>query len=164
MKRTVLILSLVAPVVLFVAGGFFFAASGFGFDVGRPYNDPYVVGATLVGFTPGLALAVVALGMRLYATARDRQVGWFIGLLVWPVVPIVAGVLMLDGAVGYSGSWWLAGVFVPLATLIYGAIGPVPPQATRLSGAQGPAVHPPDPVRQSKAVSGLLSWSAYSRS
>src|SRR5262249_22815331 len=30
------------------------------------------------------------------------------------------------GAVGLSDSWWLAAVFLPLSTLIYGAIGPAP--------------------------------------
>jgi hypothetical protein len=33
---------------------------------------------------------------------------------------------MVTGLVGFSDSWWLAAVFLPLSTLIYGAIGPAP--------------------------------------
>jgi hypothetical protein len=125
-KRAVLILSLIAPILMFVIGGFFFAASGFGIDFEAPPTSPQRVVGALIGYIPGLVLAIIALALSLSATARSRQVGWFIGLLVWPVVPLVAAVLMVTGIVGFSESWWLAAVFLPLSTLIYGAIGPAP--------------------------------------
>jgi len=93
-KRAVLILSLIAPILMFVIGGFFFAASGFGIDFEAPPTSPQRVVGALIGYIPGLVLAIVALALSLSATARSRQVGWFIGLLVWPVVPLVAAVLM----------------------------------------------------------------------
>jgi hypothetical protein len=125
-KRTVLILSLIAPILMFVIGGFFFAASGFGIDFEAPPTSPQRVVGALIGYIPGLLLTLIALALSLTATARSRQTGWFVGLLLWPVVPILAAVLMVTGLVGLSDSWWLAAVFLPLSTLIYSAIGPAP--------------------------------------
>lgn len=140
MKRTVLLLSLIAPVLLLVFGGFFFAASGFGIDIMLPPTSVRRIIGALIGYIPGLVLTLIALALSLTATARSRQTGWFLGLLVWPVVPVVAAVLMVTGAVGLSDSWWLAAIFLPLSTLLYGAIGPAPvteasPQGTPASSA-----------------------------
>src|SRR5262245_59359071 len=90
-----------------------------------PTSPRRIVGA-LIGYIPGLVLTLIALALSLTATARSRQTGWFVGLLLWPVVPILAAVLMVTGLVGLSDSWWLAAVFLPLSTLIYSAIGPAP--------------------------------------
>jgi hypothetical protein len=154
MKRAVLILSLAAAIVLFIGGGLLFTLSGFGFDTVAPPNDPIVVRATFIGFVPGLATEAIALGISLPAMARSRYISWFIGLLVWPLVPIVAGVLMLTGVVGYTGSWWLAFVFLPLATLIFGAIGPVPHRSALVGTDPNPALHPPESPSRVKAGSG----------
>ncbi|HEY7093422.1 MAG TPA: hypothetical protein VH393_09600, partial [Ktedonobacterales bacterium] len=135
MKRTVLILSLVAPILMFVIGGFFFAASGFGIDFEAPPTSPQRIVGALIGYIPGLVLALIALALSLSTTARSRQTGWFVGLLVWPVVPVVAAALMLTGVVGLSDNWWLAAVFLPLSTLLYGAIGPAPLVEARPQGS-----------------------------
>jgi hypothetical protein len=137
MKRTVLILSIIAPILLFVIGGFFFAASGFGFDILLPPTSTRRIIGALIGYIPGLVLALIALALSLSATMRSRQVGWFVGLLVWPVVPVVAAVLMVSGVVGLSDNWWLAAVFLPLSTLIYGAVGPASATGASSRGAQG---------------------------
>jgi hypothetical protein len=112
--------------LMFTIGGFFFAASGFGIDFEAPPTSPQRIVGALIGYIPGLALALIALALSLSATARSRQTGWFAGLLFWPVAPVLAAVLMVTGTVGLSESWWLAAVFLPLSTLIYGAIGPTP--------------------------------------
>src|SRR5690349_519924 len=135
MKRTVLILSIIAPILLFVIGGFFFAASGFGFDILLPPTSTRRIIGALIGYIPGLVLALIALALSLSATARSRQFGWFVGLLVWPVVPVVAAILMVSAVVGLSDNWWLAAVFLPLSTLIYGAIGPAPATDASSQGA-----------------------------
>jgi hypothetical protein len=138
-KRTVLILSISAPILLFVIGGFFFAVSGFGFDILLPPTSTRRIIGAVIGYIPGLALALVALALSLSATARSRQIGWFVGLLVWPAVPVVASVLMVSGVVGLSDNWWLAAVFLPLSTLIYGAIGPAPKTDASSQGATASA-------------------------
>jgi len=125
-KRTVLVLSIIAPILLYAIGGFFFAASGFAIDFMLPPTSPRRIIGALIGYIPGLVLTLIALALSLTATARSRQTGWFVGLLLWPVVPILAAVLMVTGLVGLSDSWWLAAVFLPLSTLIYSAIGPAP--------------------------------------
>jgi hypothetical protein len=134
-KRTVLVLSIIAPILLYIIGGFFFAASGFGIDFEAPPTSPQRIVGALIGYIPGLVLALIALPLSLSATARGRQTGWFVGLIIWPVVVIVAAVLMVTGAVGLSDSWWLAALFLPLSTLIYGAIGPAPVTDARSQGA-----------------------------
>jgi hypothetical protein len=154
MKLAVLILSVVAIIVLFIGGGLLFALSGFGFDTANSPNDPVVVRATFVGFVPGLALEAVALSISLSAMARSRNTRWFIGLLIWPLVPIVAGVLMLTGVVGYSDSWWFAFVFLPLATLIFGALGPAPQRPSVVGSTSDPTIHPPETPSQQKTGSG----------
>lgn len=157
MKRTVLILSLIAPVLLYIVGGFFFAASGFGIDYMAPPTSPRRIIGALIGFLPGLILAIIALTLSLLATARSRQSGWFVGMLVWPVVPIVAGVLMVTGAVGLSDSWWLAALFVPLATLIYGLIGPAPLTTAGPTSAAGTTPRPPTPFAPFLSFVGVLT-------
>ena len=140
MKRTVLFLSLIAPILMFVIGGFFFAAAGFGVDFEAPPTSPQRIVGALVGCIPGLVLALIALALSLSATARNRQIGWFVGLLIWPIVVIITAILMVTSTVGFSESWWLAALFLPLSTFIYGAIGPAPlagphPQAVPGTGA-----------------------------
>jgi hypothetical protein len=134
-KRTVLVLSIIAPVLMFAIGGFFFAASGFGIDFEAPPTSPQRIVGALIGYIPGLVLTLIALALSLSATARSRQTGWFAGLLLWPIAPVLAAVLMVTGTVGFSESWWLAAVFLPLSTLIYGAIGPAPVTNGRPQGA-----------------------------
>jgi hypothetical protein len=122
----VLILSLIAPVLLYGVGGFFFAASGFGIDSELPPTSPRRIVGALLGYTPGLVLVVIALILSLSATGRSRQLGWFVGLLIWPVVPIAAGVLMVTGVTGFSDLWWLAALGLPLGTFLYSLLGPPP--------------------------------------
>ena len=158
MKRAVLILSLVAPVLLFVIGGFFFAVSGFGFDYEAPPTSLQRIIGALIGYIPGLVLAFIALGLSLSATVRSQHFGWFVGLLVWPVVPIVAAVLMVTGTVGFSDSWWLAVLFVPLATLIYGAFGPAPLNTALPHGIPGTTAQPPDMVHPTTPLAPFLAF------
>jgi hypothetical protein len=136
MRRIVLILSIIAPILLFAIGGFFFAVFGFGFDILLPPTSPRRIIGALIGYIPGLVLALIALALSLSATARSRQIGWLVGLLVWPVVPTIAAVLMVSGVVGLSDNWWLAAAFLPLSTLIYAAIGPAPAPDASSPGAQ----------------------------
>jgi hypothetical protein len=135
-KLIVLILSLIDLVVLYVSGGFFVALL-FGMVSGDRPPSPQRILVGLIVYSPGLALALVALALSLVATARSRQFGWFVGLLVWPVVPILAAVLMATGAVAFPGLWWMSAYAMPLATLIYGAIGPAPLTTAAPSGAAG---------------------------
>src|SRR5260221_11766246 len=81
-KRTVLILSLIAPVLLYVIGGFFFASSGFCFDVEAPPTSPQRIVGALAGYIPGLILAIIARGLRLSAPARTRYVSRFVSVVV----------------------------------------------------------------------------------
>ncbi len=140
-KLIVLILSLIDLLVCYVAGGFYVALS-----FGMIYRDrppsPQQIMVGLVVLLPGLAIALVALALSLVATARSRQFGWFVGLLVWPAVPILAAVLMATGTVAFSGLWWMSAYAMPLATLIYGAIGPAPLTTAGPSGAEGGGVTP----------------------
>jgi len=134
-KRVVLILSLIAPVLLYVVGGFFFEVAGFSIDFEESPTSPRRIIGALLGYIPGLILVAVALAMSLSATARSRQTGWFVGLLVWPIIPIAAAVLMVTGVVGLSDSWWLAALFLPLATLLYSLLSPAPLATTPSQGA-----------------------------
>lgn len=146
MKRTVLILSLVAPVLLYVVGGFLFAASGFSLDFDDSPTSPRRIVGALLGYIPGLILLIVAMVLSLSATGRNRQTGWFVGLLVWPIIPIAAPALMVTGVVGLSESWWLAALFLPLATLLYSVLGPAPLATTASQGAPGASERTPTPL------------------
>jgi Kef-type K+ transport system membrane component KefB len=68
-KRTVLVLSIIAPILLYVIGGFFFAASGFGIDFEAPPTSPQRIVGALIGYIPGLVLTRIALARR----ARPRR-------------------------------------------------------------------------------------------
>ncbi len=135
-KLVVVILSLIDLLIVYVASGFYVALTfGMMYEDRPPTPQRILVG--LVAFLPGLAIALVALALSLLATGRSRQTGWFVGLVVWPVVPILAAVLMATGAVAFPGLWWMSAYAMPLATLIYGAIGPAPLAAAGPSGTAG---------------------------
>ncbi len=135
-KLVVLILSLFDLLILYAASGFYVALTfGMIYEDRPPSPQRILVG--LVVSLPGIAIALVALALSLVATARSRQSSWFVGLLVWPAVPILAAVLMATGAVAFPGLWWMSAYAMPLATLIYGAIGPAPLAAAGPSGAAG---------------------------
>jgi hypothetical protein len=144
MRRTiiVLILSIVSAVLIFVVGGLFNAISGFGFDYSPPYNDPIRVVATLIGSAPGLAVALTALGFALYDASRRGGVIWIIGLLAWPVVPIVEASLMFAGALAFPIYWFLPLVLLPLAPLVYALAAPRAASAAPDSGLAGAAARP----------------------
>ena len=138
MRAPIMVLSIISAVILVVFGGFLNAVSGFGIDILLPYNAPVRVVATFSGDAPGIALALAALGFALYDAARRGGVGWFIGLLAWPVVPLVAASLMFAGVLAYATFWFLPLAFIPLAPLLYALAGPT--EATVPTHGQAVAV------------------------
>lgn len=49
------------------------------------------------------------MGYALYDAAHRDGVGWFVGLLVWPFIPLTAAVLMFSGMRAYTTLWVSAG-------------------------------------------------------
>lgn len=141
MRALIITFSLIAIGALIIVGGFVNAISGFGFDYAVPYNAPVRVVATLIGDTPGFAFALAAIGYALYDAARRSLLRWFIGLLAWPVAPLVAASLMYSGSLAYAVYWFLPLALLPLAALLYGIIVPaaVPASAGAPSLMPSPA-------------------------
>lgn len=119
MRSTVIVCSLVSMVCVILLGGFLNALSSFGFDYAIPYNSPYRVVATLIGAAPGIIVGLVGVGFALYDAARRGGAGWFIGLLAWPVVPMVASGLMFTGVLAHADLWFVALAVLPMAALVY---------------------------------------------
>lgn len=151
MRALIITFSLFAIGALVVVGGFVNAISGFGFDYSIPYNAPVRVVATFIGDTPGFAFALASMGYALYDAARRGLLRWFIGLLVWPVAPLVAASLMYSGSLAYAINWFLPLALLPLAALLYGII--VPAAVPVSAGA--PLVMP-SPARYAVFVSVLV--------
>lgn len=124
MRTVVIVCSIVSAVALIVLGGFLNFLGGFRIDFATPYNDPVRVVATFIGAAPGFGLALTGLGFALYDAARRGGVGWFIALLAWPFVPLLAASLMFVGVLAYPTDWYLALAFLPLAPLVYALVAP----------------------------------------
>jgi hypothetical protein len=123
MRTTIITFSIVAAITLIVFGGLLNAiSSGLGIDTLAPYNEPIRVVWTLIGDVPGFAFALAGMGYAFYDAARRGVTRWFMGLLVWPVVPLVAASLMYAGALSYAIYWFVPLAFLPLASLLYGII------------------------------------------
>jgi hypothetical protein len=147
MRAIIITFSIIGGVALFLLGGLLNAvSSGLGLDVLAPYNDPGRVVATFIGDLPGFVLALAGLGSALYDAARRGASGWFIGLLVWPMIPLVAASLMYAGALAYAIDWFVPLAFIPLGPLLYGLMAlpapaaiPAPPAVVgALPGARPP--------------------------
>lgn len=144
MRTRIIVFSLVSSVVIVLLASLLNALSGLPLDIAPAYNDPVRVVLTLIGAAPGFSLGLVGIGFALYDAARRSGAGWFIGLLVWPFVPLLASNLMFAGVLAYATQWFLALAFVPLAALMYGiAAQPSAPPA----GATAPM-----PASQSRLV------------
>lgn len=124
MRTRIVVLSAVSMLATALLAGAVNAITGLPLDIPPPYDSPVRVIPTLLGATPGFALGLVASGFALHDAARRTGVGWFIGLLIWPFVPLLASGLMLAGVLGYATLWFLALPFAPLAALVYGLIAP----------------------------------------
>lgn len=149
MRATIIVCSVISAITFVVFGGLFNAVtSGLGFDTLAPYNEPFRVVATFIGDVPGIALALAALGLALYDSARRGGVAWFIALLIWPLVPLLAASLMFAGVLAEVIYWFIPLAFIPLAPLLYAlaaprvvAVVPAPapvPAAPRMSPAASP--------------------------
>jgi hypothetical protein len=138
-RVTVIVFSVVSAVTVVLLGSVLNFLGWFRLDYALPYNDPVVVVTTLVGVAPGFILGLIGAGLALRDAARRGGAGWFIGLLAWPFVPILAASLMFTGVLARATSWFLALAFVPLAALVYAlavpsatpAIGGTPAAASR---------------------------------
>ena len=153
MRTIVIICSLISAVALVVLSSFLNFLGGFRFDFATPYNDPVRVVATFIGAAPGFGLALTALGFALYDAARRGGVGWFIALLAWPFVPLLAASLMFLGVLAHSTDWYLALALAPLAPLVYALVAPAVPSAAPAAPA-APAVPTPtsaQPVSTSRS-------------
>jgi hypothetical protein len=119
MRTKVIVFSVVSAVAVVVLGSVLNFLGWFRLDFALPYNDPTVVVATLVGVAPGFIIGLIGLGLAVADAARQGNGGWFIGLLAWPFLPILAAALMFTGVLAHATSWFLALAFVPLAPLAY---------------------------------------------
>jgi hypothetical protein len=99
-----------------------------------PYNFPTRVVGTLLGEAPGLIFALVALGYGLYDAAQRNAARWFIALLIWPIIPLLAFSLTLAGALSYTLYWFAPLALIPLAPFIYGLLAaPLGPRPAPLA-------------------------------
>lgn len=126
MRAFTITLSSWAFVLLLVLGAVVNLLSGAQIDVQTPYNYPPRVVATVLGDAPGLIFALMALGYALYDTAQRNARRWFIALLVWPIVPLLASSLMFADALALPAVWFLPLALLPLAPFLYGAIAASP--------------------------------------
>lgn len=124
MRTKVVVFSIVSAVAIVLWGSLLNFLGWFRFDLALPYNDPVVVVATLAGVAPGFIVGLIGLGGTLSDAARRGGGGWFIGLLVWPFVPVLAAALMFTGVLAHATSWFVALAFVPLAPLAYALTAP----------------------------------------
>jgi hypothetical protein len=136
MRAFTITFSSIAFALLLVLGAVFNVFSGLQIDVPTPYNYPARVVGTLLGETPGLIFALVGLGYALYDAAQRHATRWFIALLVWPVIPLLAANLMFAGALSYAPLWFTPLALIPLGTFVYGLIAaPLGPRPAPLAPA-----------------------------
>jgi hypothetical protein len=124
MRTRVIVLSIVSAVAVVLLGSVLNFLGWFRFDYALPYNDPVVVVATLAGVAPGFIVGLIGLGVALSDAARRGGGVWFIALLAWPFVPVLAAALMFTGVLAHATSWFVALAFVPLAPLAYALTAP----------------------------------------
>jgi hypothetical protein len=124
MRIRVIVLSIVSVVAVVFLGSLLNFLGWFRLDYALPYNNPIVVVATLAGVAPGFIAGLIGLGFALSDATRRGGGGWFIGLLAWPFVPILAAGLMFTGVLAHATSWFLALAFVPLGPLAYALAAP----------------------------------------
>src|SRR5690348_7168658 len=142
MRTIVIVCSIISAVALVVLGGFLNFLGGFRIDFATPYNDPVRVVATFIGATPGFGVALTGLGFALYDAARRGGIGWFIALLAWPFIPLLAASLMFLGVLAHPTDWYLALAFVPLAPFVYALVAPAAASAISAASA-APAIPAP---------------------
>jgi hypothetical protein len=126
MRAYIVTFSSIAFALLIALGVVFNLLSGWQIDVPSPYNYPPRVVGTLLGDAPGLIFALAGLGYALYDAARRNATRWFIALLIWPVIPLLAASLMFAGALSYAGLWFVPLALITLAPFIYGIIAASP--------------------------------------
>jgi hypothetical protein len=148
MRAFIITYSSIAFVLLLVLGSVFNLFSGWQIDVPTPYSYPSRVVGTLLGDTPGLLFALAGLGYALYDAAQRHAPRWFMALLIWPMIPLLASSLMFAGALSYAGLWFVPLALLPFAAFLYGIIAASP--GTR------PAASAPAPGRYLTFV-GLLA-------
>lgn len=137
MRIRLVVLSLFSAILTGLLTGILNTITGLPLDVPAAYNAPVRVVPTLLGAAPGFLLGLTASGLALKDAARRGGDGWFIGLLVWPFVPLLVASLMFTGALGLATWWFLALPFAPLAALLYALTSPPAPEtldATPLPG------------------------------
>jgi hypothetical protein len=139
MRTIVIVCSIISAAALVVLGGFLNFLGGFRIDFATPYDDPVRVVATFIGAAPGFGVALTGLGVALYDAARRGGVGWFIALLAWPFVPLLAASLMFLGVLAHPTDWYLAFAFVPLAPFVYVLVAPAPSPTSPASVVSVPA-------------------------
>lgn len=122
MRAFIITFSSIAFALLLILGPIFNLFSGWQIDVPTPYNYPTRVVGTLLGVTPGLIFALGGLGAALYDAAQPNAKRWFIALLLWPVIPLLAASLMFAGALSYAGLWFAPLAFLPFAPFLYGLV------------------------------------------
>lgn len=130
MRAFIITYSSIAFVLLLVLGAIFniFSGTQFGIfsvvqpGVVTPYNYPSRVVGTLLGDIPGLLFALGGLGYALYDAAQRRAPRWFIVLLIWPAIPLLASSLMFAGALSLAPLWFVPLVLLPLAPFLYGLV------------------------------------------
>jgi len=139
MRAFIITFSSIALGLLIVLGPVSNVWSGWQIDVPTPYNYPSRVAGTLLGDAPGLIFALAGLGYALYDAAQRNAPRWFIALLIWPVIPLLAASLMYARALSYAIFWFAPLALIPLASFIYGLIAASP--------GQRPAAPAPAPRR-----------------
>lgn len=147
MRAFTITFSSIAFALLIILGPVLNLLSGWQIDVPSPYNYPPRVVGTLAGDALGLIFALAALGYALYDAAQRNAPRWFMALLIWPVIPLLASSLMFAGAVSYAGLWFAPLALLPLATFLYGIVAASP-------GVR-PAVSAPAPRRYLPFVGAL---------
>jgi hypothetical protein len=126
MRAFIITYSSIAFALLLVLGPVFNLLSGWQLDVPSPYNYPSRVVGTLLGDTPGLLFALAGLGYALYDAAQRHAPRWFMALLIWSVIPLLASSLMFAGALSYAGLWFAPLALLPLASFLYGLVAASP--------------------------------------
>lgn len=102
MRAFTITFSSIAFALLIGLGAVSNVLSGWQIDVPTPYDHPWRVIGTLLGEAPGLIFALVGLGYALYDAAQRNATRWFIALLIWPIIPLLAASLMFAGALSYA--------------------------------------------------------------
>jgi len=126
MRAYIITFSSIAFALLIFLGSFSNLLSGWQIDVPSPYNYPPRVVGTLLGDAPGLLFALAGLGYALYDAAQRHAPRWFMALLIWPVIPLLASSLMFAGALSYAGLWFAPLALLPLAPFLYGIFAASP--------------------------------------